>query len=104
MGKKEEKSPPPPRGHGVCVQNLSEETTQDELKTLFQPFGEIHSIKVMTTAEGKCRGFAFVNYATIDDANKAVKEMHEKDVGGKQINVALAEKKGKAEKEKEKKE
>lgn len=63
---------------GFClfVYNLPPETTNDTLRSLFQRFGTITSANAMLDYNGSCRGFGFVNFATIEEANEAIRQMN----------------------------
>jgi RNA recognition motif-containing protein len=78
------------QGLRLCVKNLSEDMTQEQVVTLFEPFGSLLSVSVKTSESGKCRGFAFVTFADPEAATKAIMEMNDKDHGGKPLSVAIA--------------
>ena len=72
----------------LFVGNMSFHTTEDELRALFEPFGEITRIQVMTDREtGRSRGFAFVEMASDDEAAKAITALNGKEVDGRALNV-----------------
>ena len=72
----------------VFVGNMSFQTTEDELRALFEPFGEITRIQVMTDRDtGRSRGFAFVEMANDEEAAKAITALNGKEVGGRALNV-----------------
>ena len=72
----------------LFVGNLSFQTTEGDLTSLFEPFGEITRIQVMTDRDtGRSRGFAFVEMASDDSAAKAVAELNGKEVDGRALNV-----------------
>ncbi|MBI1956074.1 MAG: RNA-binding protein [Acidobacteria bacterium] len=72
----------------LFVGNMSFHTTEDELRTLFEPFGEITRIQVMTDRDtGRSRGFAFVEMASDDEAAKAITALNSKEVDGRALNV-----------------
>ncbi|PRT52539.1 Polyadenylate-binding protein, cytoplasmic and nuclear [Wickerhamiella sorbophila] len=77
----------------VYVKNLGTETTQEELEALFTPFGTITSAVISTDAEGKSRGFGFVNYSTHDSAEEAVSKLHDTDFKGQKLYVGRAQNK-----------
>ncbi|CAL8103880.1 unnamed protein product [Calicophoron daubneyi] len=63
----------PFEGHTVRVTNLPSETTGDDLKTLFSPFGHvirIYPAKDKLTQQN--RGFAFISYAMEEEARAAI--------------------------------
>ena len=72
----------------LFVGNMSFQTTETELRSLFEPFGEISRINVITDRDsGLARGFAFVEMAHDDEAAKAITSLHGKDVDGRALTV-----------------
>ena len=72
----------------VFVGNRSFQPTESELRSLFEPFGEITRIQVMTDRDtGRARGFAFVEMASDEEAAKAIEALNGKEVGGRALNV-----------------
>nr|ADZ13678.1 subunit delta of eukaryotic translation initiation factor 3 [Clonorchis sinensis] len=60
-------------GHTVRVTNLQPDTTADDLKQIFSPFGavtRIYPAKDKVTQQN--RGFAFISYATAEEATAAI--------------------------------
>jgi len=76
-------------GYCLFVYNLPPETTNDYLRTLFQRFGTITSANAMLDYNGSCRGFGFVNFATIEEAEKAIKEMNGFVVKNRSLKVSF---------------
>lgn len=74
----------------MYVSNLSFQVTDDELKSLFDKFGEVTSVKVITDkATGRSRGFGFVEMS--DKAGEeAIKELDGKQLDGRAISVSKA--------------
>ncbi|KAL3082809.1 hypothetical protein niasHS_010611 [Heterodera schachtii] len=60
----------------VYVKNFGDLLDTEKIKEVFGKFGEITSAKVMEDADGKPRGFGFVNYLEHENAAKAVEQMH----------------------------
>ncbi|CAH2051724.1 unnamed protein product [Thlaspi arvense] len=83
----------------VYVKNLSESTTDDDLKNTFGEFGKITSAVVMKDGEGKSKGFGFVNFDNADDAAKAVEALNGKTFDDKEWYVGRAQKKSEREME-----
>lgn len=77
----------------VFVKNFGPEFTEDELQALFSPFGTITSLHFEKDAEGKSKGFGFVNFESHEAAVKAVEEMNDKEINGQKIYVGRAQKK-----------
>jgi len=65
----------------VYVKNLSETTTDEDLERVFSSYGPVTSAVVMRDADGKSKGFGFVNFENADDAANAVENLN-----GKKIN------------------
>ncbi|KAI9340691.1 hypothetical protein DFJ73DRAFT_554441 [Zopfochytrium polystomum] len=83
----------------IYVKNLDESITDEEFNKLFSEFGSVTSAVVQRDETGKSKGFGFVNYANHEHARRAVEELHEKDINGKQLFVARAQKKAEREEE-----
>ncbi len=72
----------------LYVGNLSFQTGEDELRTLFGTYGEVTSVKIITDREtGRSKGFAFVEMANDDEARTAIQELNNKEVRSRNIKV-----------------
>lgn len=85
--------------NNVFVKNLSETTTDDELKQIFGEFGTITSAVVMRDGDGKSKCFGFVNFESTDDAARAVEALNGKKMDEKEWYVGKAQKKSEREHE-----
>ncbi|RZC04020.1 Polyadenylate-binding protein 8 isoform B [Glycine soja] len=85
--------------NNVFVKNLSESTTDDELKNTFGEFGTITSAVVMRDGDGKSKCFGFVNFENADDAARAVEALNGKNFDDKEWYVGKAQKKSERENE-----
>jgi RNA recognition motif-containing protein len=75
----------------LYVGNLSYSTTEDALRTLFEEFGEIESVKLITDRyTGRSRGFAFVEMASEQEAQEAISSLNGKPVDGRELRVDKA--------------
>lgn len=75
----------------VYVGNLSYDTVEDTLRSLFSEFGEVESVNVITDrGTGRPKGFAFVEMATAEGANKAIAALNGKMVDEREIRVEKA--------------
>lgn len=77
----------------VFVKNLDEAATEEDLRALFEPFGEIQSLVLQRDETGKSRGFGFVNFVRHEDAQKAVESLHDTEIKGRKIFAGRAQKK-----------
>lgn len=72
----------------LYVGNISFETTESDLRSLFEPFGEVADIHVVTDrATGRARGFAFVEMPDDESAGKAIAALDGKSVSGRALKV-----------------
>ena len=75
----------------LYVGNLSYNTTDEKLRSLFAEYGEIESINVITDREtGRPRGFAFVEMATQQAAEASISGLDGKMVDERAIKVNKA--------------
>ena len=75
-------------GRKLYVGNLPYSTGEQDLQDLFGKIGAVDSVSVMRDmATGRARGFAFVEMATDADAQKAITELHDRPMGGRNLTV-----------------
>lgn len=72
----------------IYVGNLSSEVTEEELKGVFQEFGEVTSVNIIKDKfTGQPRGFGFVEMASGDAAKSAIAGMSGKELKGRTLTV-----------------
>ncbi|PYU18970.1 MAG: RNA-binding protein [Acidobacteria bacterium] len=72
----------------LFVGNMSFQTTESDLRKLFEPYGEIIRIHIVQDREtGQPRGFAFVEIADDAEAAKAITVLNGKEVAGRALKV-----------------
>ena len=77
--------------NNLYVGNLSYDTTEDTLRTLFAEYGEIESVNLISDRNtGRSRGFAFVEMSTGEAAQQAMSGMNGKQVDDREIKVDKA--------------
>ena len=75
-------------GRRLYVGNLPYETGENDLQDLFAQAGTVESVKVMRDmATGRARGFAFVEMSTDEEAQKAITELNDYQMGGRGLTV-----------------
>ena len=75
----------------LFVGNLSYQTAENDLQDYFSQAGAVTSVNLMVDKmTGKSRGFAFVEFANPEEANKAVEQFHNKDFQGRALTVNIA--------------
>ena len=78
----------------MYVSNLSFHTNDDNLRELFQKFGDVTSAKVITDREsGRSRGFGFVEMGAENEAKDAIQGLNNKEVEGRALSVSIAKEK-----------
>ena len=71
----------------IYVGNLSYQTTEGDLATLFEQVGQVDSVNIITDRDtGRSKGFAFVEMSG-EDADKAITQLNGTEVGGRTLTV-----------------
>ncbi|KAH7279245.1 hypothetical protein KP509_37G012300 [Ceratopteris richardii] len=87
------------RFNNVFVKNLSEITTDEDLRKIFGVHGTISSAVIMRDADGKSKCFGFVNFDRPEDAAKAVEALNGTTFNDKEWYVGRAQRKSEREAE-----
>ncbi len=75
----------------LYVGNLSYQTSESTLETLFGQAGTVSSVRVMRDmSTGRSRGFGFVEMDTDDAAQAAINQFHESELEGRRLAVNVA--------------
>jgi RNA recognition motif-containing protein len=75
----------------IYVGNLSYRVTEDELRSAFNVYGQVTSVKiVMDRYSGQSKGFGFVEMPIQAEAEKAIKQLNGSLLNGRNIQVSLA--------------
>jgi cold-inducible RNA-binding protein len=75
----------------LFVGNLSYQTMESDLQDYFSQVGVVTSVNVMyDRVTGKSRGFAFVEFATPEEAARAVEQLHNREFQGRTLTVNIA--------------
>lgn len=75
----------------IYVGNLSFDTTDEQLNSIFSPFGTISSARVIKDKfTDRSRGFGFVEMDNNEEADKAIAALNGKDVDGRALKVSEA--------------
>jgi len=78
----------------LYVSNLGFHTTDDDLRKLFEAYGQVSSAKIINDREtGRSRGFGFVDMASDSEGTEAMSKLNGKDVEGRSISVTVAREK-----------
>jgi hypothetical protein len=75
----------------LYVGNLSFEASESDLFELFNGVGAVQNAEVVTYRHNqRSKGFAFVQMNTVDEAKRAVEELHDKEFLGRKLVVSGA--------------
>lgn len=75
-------------GRRLYVGNLPYKVTDEDLTSLFSRAGTVDNVRVMRDqATGRARGFAFVEMASDEDAQKAIDQFHQYQMDGRALVV-----------------
>ncbi|MFC1913672.1 RNA recognition motif domain-containing protein [Chloroflexota bacterium] len=75
----------------IYVGNLSYDSTEDELRSEFEAFGEVSSVNVITDRyTGRPRGFAFVEMPNVSEGQEAIKGLNGKMLRDRDLKVSAA--------------
>ena len=72
----------------IFVGNLDFNTGEDELRQLFEQYGPVDRVAIMTDRDtGRSRGFGFVEMTNTEDGEKAIAALNGAQLGGRTLNV-----------------
>jgi RNA recognition motif-containing protein len=72
----------------IFVGNLAFTTTDEELRQLFEPYGTIETVRIMTDREtGRSRGFGFVEMPDNRAAQSAIDALNGVSLAGRTLTV-----------------
>lgn len=75
----------------LYIGNLSFDATEGDLFELFNGVGAVQNVEIVINRQtDRPKGFAFVQMQSIDDAKKAVTELHDKEYLGRKLVVSGA--------------
>jgi len=72
----------------IFVGNLSFQTNEQEIRTLFEAYGAVDRVNLVTDRDsGQPRGFGFVEMTNDAEGTRAIDGINGKDVGGRALTV-----------------
>ena len=75
----------------IYVGNLAYSATEDTVRSLFEEFGQVLSVKLIKDKfTGNPKGFAFVEMGSEDEASAAIDALNGKDFEGRKLKVNKA--------------
>lgn len=72
----------------IYVGNLSFDANESELKGLFEEYGAVDTVKIISDQfTGRSRGFGFVEMQNREEGMRAITELDSKDFGGRALKL-----------------
>lgn len=76
----------------IFVANLNFKVREDDLREMFEAFGIVDSVRVITDRNsGRSKGYGFVEMPNEDEANRAINELNNSEADGRNLVVKIAE-------------
>jgi RNA-binding protein 8A len=78
-------------GYVIIVTSVHEEIQEDEVFEAFSEYGEIKNLHLnLDRRTGFVKGYCFIEYGTVREANDAISAMHGQELLGQNVNVDWA--------------
>jgi RNA recognition motif-containing protein len=75
-------------GKKLYVGNLNYATSDADLLKMFEPYGAVNSVQIITDREtGRSKGFGFVEMPNADEADAAIAALNGQTIGGRPLTV-----------------
>lgn len=72
----------------IFVGNLSFGATEDSIRTMFEAYGTVDRVSVVTDRDtGRARGFGFVEMSVDAEADRAIAALNGRDLDGRTLNI-----------------
>ena len=72
----------------IFVGNLSFGATEDSLRSMFESYGAVERVNIVTDRDsGQARGFAFVEMTNDAEGESAINGLNGKDLDGRTLNI-----------------
>ncbi|KAL6623460.1 hypothetical protein ACP70R_033339 [Stipagrostis hirtigluma subsp. patula] len=82
----------PPHGSEVFIGGLPRDITEEDLRDLCEPLGEIYEVRLTKDKETKeVKGFAFVTFTGKDAAHRAIEDIQDREYKGRTLRCSLSQ-------------
>ncbi len=72
----------------IYVGNLPYSVVEEDLREIFEEYGEVSEVKIISDKfTGRSKGFGFVEMDNAEEAQKAIEELNNAELGGRNIKV-----------------
>lgn len=91
-------SPPSPPAHEACIletgrlflRNLEFSVTEEDIRSLFEPFGSLAQVHILFDHQRKPKGLAYVSFDRPSDALEAYRKLDQSDFQGRLLHILPA--------------
>ena len=73
----------------LYIGNLNVNISEEMLKGIFEPFGDIDAIVLARDEQARSKGFGFIQFASAEDGKKAIEQLNNFELAGKPMKVSL---------------
>ena len=74
----------------LLIKNIAFEANKEELRKLFKVYGQVKNLRLPSKIDGSHRGFAFIEFMSHEEAQKAFKELQNTHFYGRKIIIEWA--------------
>ena len=74
----------------LLIKNLAFEANKEEIRKLFKVYGQVKNLRLPTKIDGSHRGFAFIEFMSHEEAQKAFKQLQNTHFYGRKIVIEWA--------------
>ncbi|CAB10118.2 RNA-binding protein rsd1 [Schizosaccharomyces pombe] len=75
--------------HRLCVSNIHFNLTDEDVKAIFEPFGDIEFVHLQRDDQNRSKGFGYIQYRNPISARNALEKMNGFDLAGRNMRVCL---------------
>lgn len=81
---------PTSKVQSLFVGKIARETTEDELRSIFEQYGKVEQFKMMPAKGVKTR-CAFITFSSKQESDRAIQMLHNKEINGQEIRVVYSD-------------
>ncbi|XP_066351058.1 heterogeneous nuclear ribonucleoprotein Q-like isoform X1 [Miscanthus floridulus] len=81
----------PPHGSQVFIGGLPRDTTEDDLREMCEPLGEIYEVRLTKKDANESKGFAFVTFTDKDAAQRAIEDIQDREYKGRTLRCSVSQ-------------
>ena len=88
--KKDQEKKVPGERTKVIIKNLPFESSKEDVRSLFESYGQLRSVRVPKKFDNTTRGFAFANFVTAREAQSAIEALRDTHLLGRRLVMEFA--------------